>query len=295
MTFSMMASIGVAYPSSTPPENMNYAIFTVKSMDAALEGVLVTIVYNPVSVGTDLNTNPDVFVNPDLSLEFHTEIVDQGTTDRFGCITFLLERGSDYVAFFEKPGFKWRGCGVSLPEWPKWYERCIVLEDADPDDPSNNPSNDPPVNNPPANNPPSNDPPGNDPPGNDPPANNPPATPVAATIDFDPDTLNLKSEGVPVTVYIELPGGYSVDDIDVATVTIDVVPVTGNDVSAMLHPTTVGDYDGDGIPDRMVKFIRADVQAILTSGPQTVFVTGSLDDGATFEGTDTIRAISPPP
>lgn len=285
----MMASMGVAYPSSAPPENMNYAIFTVKSLDAALEGVLVTIVYNPVSVGTDLNMNPDVFVSSDLSLKFYADVVAQGTTDRFGCITFLLERGSDYVAFFEKPGFKWRGCGVSLPEWPRWYERCIVLEDADPDDPSNDPSNDPPVDNPPPNSPPT-----NNPPSNNPPVNNLPVTPVAATIDFDPDTLNLKSEGVPVTVYIELPEGYSVDDIDVATVTIDVVPVTGNGVSAMLHPTTVSDYDGDGIPDRMVKFIRADVQAILTSGFPTVFVTGSVG-GATFEGTDTIRAISPPP
>jgi len=170
---------------------------------------------------------------------------------------------------------------VSLPEWPKWYERCIVLEDADPDDPSNNPSNDPPVNNPPANSPPT-----NNPPSNNPPVNNPPVTTVAATIDFDPDTLNLKSEGVPVTVYIELPEGYSVDDIDVSTVTC-------NGVSAMLHPTTVGDYDGDGIPDRMVKFVREDVQTTLDPGWETVVVTG-LVGGAMFKGTDMIRAISPP-
>ncbi|GEM_PF-6653402 len=38
---------------------------------------------------------------------------------------------------------------------------------------------------------------------------------VEASIDFDPDTLNLKSKGKWVTVYTELPAGYDVTDINV--------------------------------------------------------------------------------
>lgn len=41
---------------------------------------------------------------------------------------------------------------------------------------------------------------------------------VEATADVDPDTLNLKSNGEWITAYITLPEGYSVEDIDVASV-----------------------------------------------------------------------------
>ena len=38
-------------------------------------------------------------------------------------------------------------------------------------------------------------------------------TNITATIDFDPDTLNKKSCGKWVVVYIELPSGYIVNNI----------------------------------------------------------------------------------
>jgi len=46
-------------------------------------------------------------------------------------------------------------------------------------------------------------------------------TPITAIIDFDPDTLNLKSEGRWVTVYIELPNGYDVSEIDVPSIKLN--------------------------------------------------------------------------
>jgi hypothetical protein len=43
---------------------------------------------------------------------------------------------------------------------------------------------------------------------------------IPATVDIDPDTLNLKSKGKWITCYIELPDGYSVEDIDIDSVTL---------------------------------------------------------------------------
>jgi hypothetical protein len=89
----------------------------------------------------------------------------------------------------------------------------------------------------------------------------------------------------PVTVYIELPEGYDVEDIDVSTVKLnDTVP-------ALAHPTEVGDYDSDGVPDLMVKFNRSDVIDILEVGEEiTVTIVGEVA-GIAFEGSDTIRVI----
>ncbi len=68
-------------------------------------------------------------------------------------------------------------------------------------------------------------------------------------IDIDPDTLNLKSKGKWVTVYIELSEGFDVEDIDIDTLELEGIPAEDS-------PTEIGDYDDDGIPDLMVKFDR---------------------------------------
>lgn len=112
------------------------------------------------------------------------------------------------------------------------------------------------------------------------------ATSVSATIDIDPDTLNLKSKGNWITAYIELPEGYDVADIDVDTILLE------DTISAEAHPTEIGDYDNDGIVDLMVKFDRTAVQEILEVGEEVeITVTGELTDGTLFEGSDTIRVI----
>jgi len=115
-----------------------------------------------------------------------------------------------------------------------------------------------------------------------------------AVIDINPDTLNLKSQSDKnaITAYIELPTGYDVGQIKVATVKLT---VNGKDIAAQLKPTSVGDYDKDGIADLMVKFDRSQVIAALgkTTGDISVTVTGEFNNEQTFAGSCTIKVINP--
>jgi hypothetical protein len=108
---------------------------------------------------------------------------------------------------------------------------------------------------------------------------------ITATIDFDPNTLNKKSNGKWVTVYIELPDGYDVNDIIISSILLE------GTVPAETWPYSIGDHDKDGIPDLMVKFKRADVINILPNGDNVlVHVSGTVGT-VTFDGVDTIRVI----
>ncbi|NHI90818.1 MAG: hypothetical protein EAX87_14965 [Candidatus Thorarchaeota archaeon] len=118
-----------------------------------------------------------------------------------------------------------------------------------------------------------------------------PLEPINSIIDFDPDTLNLQSEGLWVTVYIEFSPGESHDisDIDLSTISLNGI------VFADSHWFKIGDHDLDGIPDLMVKFDRLLVQGVLEVGESVVItINGLLLDGTPFGGTDTIRVISEP-
>ncbi|MEW6221865.1 MAG: kelch repeat-containing protein [Candidatus Hadarchaeota archaeon] len=107
---------------------------------------------------------------------------------------------------------------------------------------------------------------------------------LQANVDIDPDTLNLKSKGKWITVYIELPEGYNIRDIDVDSILLN------DTVWAESRPTKIGDRDGDGVTDLMVKFDRAAVQAMLKPGDVKLAVTGKVG-ALKFEGSDTIRVI----
>ena len=114
--------------------------------------------------------------------------------------------------------------------------------------------------------------------------------PVLAAVDIKPDTINKASQSDKnaVTVYIEIPG-YDVNTIDVSTVTLS---TNRGNVSAQLTPTEVGDYDGDGVTDFMVKFDRQSVIAIIDTAEKEIEITISgRIAGAIFKGNDTIRVI----
>ncbi|MFX1510186.1 MAG: hypothetical protein ACFFBR_07790 [Promethearchaeota archaeon] len=105
---------------------------------------------------------------------------------------------------------------------------------------------------------------------------------IPATIDIDPDTLNLRSQGEWITANITPPEGYLITDIVIATIVLE------GEI-----PAEWGDFQ-DGI--LMVKFNRAAVIDYiritlgLTEGEVTLTITGAIAD-TSFEGYDTIRVI----
>ena len=109
---------------------------------------------------------------------------------------------------------------------------------------------------------------------------------ITATIDINPNTLNLKSKGRWVMAFIELPEGHDVNEINIATILLnEAVPVEQ-------HPLKIQDRNGNGIPELMVKFDRASVQSILDVGDEVeITITGELMDTTTFKGVDFIRVI----
>ena len=122
----------------------------------------------------------------------------------------------------------------------------------------------------------------------------PPAIP--ATIDIDPDTLNLGSKATWVSAYIEPYLGLGANQIDATSILLNrTIPI---DVTA---PTLVVDYDGDGISDLMVKFDRATVTSYISQFVEvidkstyvTLTVSGTFIDGSPFRGSCTIKVTTP--
>jgi hypothetical protein len=104
---------------------------------------------------------------------------------------------------------------------------------------------------------------------------------INASINIDPNTLNLKSKGKWITCYIELEEGFDVNEINISSVMLD------GAVAAKW-----GDIQGKTL---MVKFSRKEVEDMLSPGTYVFEITGELKDGTKFEGySDEIRVIDPP-
>lgn len=109
---------------------------------------------------------------------------------------------------------------------------------------------------------------------------------IPAFVDFDPDTLNLKSKGQWVTVYLELPAGYNVNEIDLESIKLN------GQILIEQKPIEISDYNSNGIPDLMVKFNLSAVKNVLEVGDKVeIKITGELINGKQFEGSDIIRVI----
>ena len=107
---------------------------------------------------------------------------------------------------------------------------------------------------------------------------------LVATVEYGPETINLKSNGNYVTAYIELPEGYSPYDIDLNTLSLAgvddrlVVPFIEAEAKFVSTPK-VGDFDSDGREDLMVKFSRCALQQVLTPGVREIYLQGTLANG----------------
>lgn len=135
-----------------------------------------------------------------------------------------------------------------------------------------------------------------------------PAT-INATVDVSPAKLKLgaplawQNIGKWFTCYIELPAGYNPSDIDISSIVLN--GALGVDPGA---PTSIGDHDGDGIPDLMIKFKRGETHAVSDFGghafftrrhnyrycyPATLAITGELFDSTIFSGEGTLWVLWP--
>ncbi len=108
-------------------------------------------------------------------------------------------------------------------------------------------------------------------------------------INVRPLVLNTSSSGKYVTVSIEPTPPASPSDIDVSSILLN-----GTVAVAPGAPVTIGDFDGDGIPDLTVRFNRSDVKAILgTGGVVPITITGVIA-GDCFTGTQGIKVLGSP-
>jgi len=110
--------------------------------------------------------------------------------------------------------------------------------------------------------------------------------PVAMGFDFTPNTLNLRSMGHWVTGYLEPPAPLTPGNIDIASIRLN-----GTVKVDSTAATAIGDHDGDGIPDLMVKFNRAAVELTGSDGDSVPVTVKGMVGGQCFQGADTIRVL----
>jgi hypothetical protein len=119
---------------------------------------------------------------------------------------------------------------------------------------------------------------------------------IVECVDFEPDTLNVSTSGRWVTVYIELVEGYEAIEIDHATIRLNGVvgPLDDPQYGFVADESSylTDEACTPGVYERMVKFVRADVAAVISLGEEVeILITGELEDGSAFEGRDFIRVI----
>ena len=110
---------------------------------------------------------------------------------------------------------------------------------------------------------------------------------IAADIQIEPGTLNLKSNGNWITCYIELPNDVNVADINSTSLLLN----------GSLTPSWIWfEEEGDGLEQiAMAKFSRYAVQKMVAAPSATLTLTGELIDGRPFSGSDTIKVIGTAP
>lgn len=120
---------------------------------------------------------------------------------------------------------------------------------------------------------------------------------IEATVEIKPEVLKRPSLRQWITCYIELPNGYSVNDIDGETVTLELAKAHmgwqgwAKPLSTAANTT---DQDEDGIPERMVRFGKFAICEVLGMQQEevTLTVTGELTDGTPFQGADVVRVVN---
>jgi type 1 glutamine amidotransferase len=120
---------------------------------------------------------------------------------------------------------------------------------------------------------------------------------IEADVDCHPKSLNRWSMGNWITCYIELPSGYFPEDIDPDTILLNglLKPVLDPRYDFVTDETEyITDHDNDNIRERMVKFVRDDVQDALPLGVDVeILIEGYVGYGIKFTGIAEIRHFEP--
>ncbi len=119
---------------------------------------------------------------------------------------------------------------------------------------------------------------------------------LAASVDLKPNSLGKKSEGRPVTALIELPAGWRMADVAIASLRLCLGTQPCTDGVHAGGKPKVDDADHDGIPDLKVTFSRSEVIALLhdITPPAWVTLTVSGQAGAQgFAGNDALKLVDP--
>jgi hypothetical protein len=119
------------------------------------------------------------------------------------------------------------------------------------------------------------------------------------SLKLEPNTLNLKSNGNYITAFIELPSSHDINEVEISSITLQVAGCSYSvDLSAAIN---IGDYNGNGISDLIIKFQRQPVVNNLKILDYSTFsgksiemnfvVSGSLADGTSFGCSDTLSIL----
>lgn len=125
-------------------------------------------------------------------------------------------------------------------------------------------------------------------------AEEPPFGELEAEVDVKPDTINMKRQGQYVGAKVNLPEGYSEEDIDSETIIITIV--TSNDAFEDFVEAERSVVDEETL---IVKFDNDEVKELIDSTVDvypanvTFRVSGELTDGTSFSGTNDVSVINP--
>jgi hypothetical protein len=110
---------------------------------------------------------------------------------------------------------------------------------------------------------------------------------IEVPVKFTPHVLNTASNGKYVNARLTLPQEYSPDDVDVNTPAICKLP--GAEIpSDYIYPF----INDSNLTEIEIAFPRLAFDSIEAFGPVTITLTGKLNDGFLYTGTDTIRLIN---
>jgi hypothetical protein len=111
---------------------------------------------------------------------------------------------------------------------------------------------------------------------------------VVGSIDFSPSVFNIHSAGKYVTVRLALPEGYSVSSVYIPSLRF--MGIVYAETCFSDHETGA---DKENSPHMVIKFLRADVAAVLDTGiAEPVFVIGMLVDGTPLYASGTLTVAA---